>query len=217
MRAVRLRLPDFALEAQLTPAGERTYDQAQVDAIRRQAFAEGEAHGRAAAVASAEALQAEHAAALRRLAGDVAEIRDEADELMQRALRRLESILAGVVVRVMSEAVATWLADNLRRELQQALATLRLPEVELTASPATLALLQVGDQPLSSAVRLTTCGEVPFGEVRLAWCHGGATVQPGRILQEMQAALVPVLEDLPAVNPGAELATDFVHRSDRHE
>jgi len=212
MSAARLRLPDFGLEARLSSAGEPTCGQAQLEAIRRQAFSEGEAHGRAAAGVAAAAVHDEHAQALRRLAHEAAAIRAEADALVQEALLRMEGILAAALASAMRHAADSRFADDLRREVREALAAVRLPEIELKAASATLSLLRDADPPLSPAVRLTVSGDVPDGEVRLAWSGGGAAVQPSRPVRDAQSALASILPGPPSTAAAADLSTGTVHK-----
>jgi len=210
MSAARLHLRDFALEAQVSPAGNLAYSDAQVDAIRRQAFADGELHGRAAANAATESLEIEHAAALHRLVREAAGIRSEADELVGEALRCMEAILVGVLDKVMRGTAAGQGVEDLRSALRQAAMAVRLPDIELRATSETIASLEGADPPLPLTIRMTSCPETPGGEVRLTWCGGGGIVQSNLRVQATQAALARVLDGWPSCGAVAE----SVHRSD---
>ena len=191
MSALRLRLQDFALEAPASADGEPTYSQTQVDAIRRLAFAEGEAQGRAAAADAAAAALAEHAARLQGLAGEVADIRREAEDLLHLGLERMEEIL-----RLMLDDAAAqppgW--EGVLCVLHEAAAAVRLPEIELKAAAETLAALDAAG-PLPAGLCPRACAEIPAGEVHLAWPGGGGLARPDAGLEAALAAVEQALAD----------------------
>ena len=211
MSALRLRLQDFALESDARIANARTYSQAEVEAIQRQAFAAGEAEGRAAADAMTSAATAGHAAALHQLTQDAAHLRDEADELLGEALGRLEAIICAAL------AMATPGSDDLLAALRQAAETVRLPDIAMAASPRTMASLAEAGLTLPANIHSIPDPALGDGEVRLGWAHGGAIAKADAKCAAMQDAVRRALGNCPSAAGVGDAADNPVEGSYSNE
>ncbi len=217
MRALTLRLQDFAQESEAQPVSDRTYSQAEVDTIRRQAFASGEREGRAAADATAGAATADHAAVLHRLTQDAAQVREEADALLCDALRQLETVVRTILAGLLPHAAAGPARDDLLAALREVAETVRLPEIALTASPHTIAALVETGPGLPHGIQGTADPAIADGEVRLAWRDGSAIAKADARAAAIAEAVCRSLGNRPPPTDAAGATGNSIEGSDSDE
>lgn len=211
--AVRLR--DFGLESQARLTQAATYGEAEMEAMRRRAFAEGEAAGRAAAAAAAETVQADHLAALEDVLRNAAAMRAEAETLVATALDQLESLARAAILTVAPGLAQAGAAAACGEALQAAAAVVRLPGLRVRVAPDTLGALQTRVPPLPEGLCLEADSTLPPGAARLDWPRGGADFAPDAALSALHQSLSATLgEPPPLATPAANGNPDPLYRSE---
>lgn len=193
MSPAPLRFRDFALEARSRRAEAPAYGAAEVEAIRRQAFAAGRAEGQAAAEAAADAAAAGRQSDLERLVREVADARAAAESLLAEALSALEAAFCAALAAAAPALARSQGAEPCAAALREALQAVRLPSVAVRAGPETVALLQAAGPPWPDGVRFSADPALAEGCAHLRWADGGATVRPEDAARAVQAAVAAAL------------------------
>ncbi len=110
MTGVSLRYQDFEVDARARLTETATYSQAEVEAIRRAAYAAGGEAGSKSAVDTVAAARAEHAAALADALQQIEAMQRRLDRHLQDSLNQLEAVLRSALAVSLPSA-----ADALRR------------------------------------------------------------------------------------------------------
>ena len=184
-----VRLQDFELEAKAALTETATYGQAEVDAIRRSAFAAGRADGQAAAAKAAAAADADRLAAVDRMVQQAADLSQEVDVLLDQSLDRLESVLRAALTIALPALAASEAMDRLSAALHEAAAAVPLPSIEVIASPATVERLRACTAALPARLMLTADEGIADGAARLRWQSGGADFSPNAAVAAIEQAL----------------------------
>jgi hypothetical protein len=212
MTSLSLRYQDFEVDARARLTATATYSQAEADANRRDAFAEGRDAGAESATDTARAARAEHAAALGDALCQIEVLRQAMDGQLRECLDRLERVLRGALSASLPSA-----ADALRRlpDTLKHLAEVSPPlAIEAWASPETEQALRSAPRALPESLRFACDPALPFGSLRLRWQGGGAVFSAEAAHEAVQALLRSALGAVGSEEPqDASAAPDPVQRT----
>lgn len=189
MIGATIRFQDFELEAKASLTATATYGQAEVDAIRRSAFAAGQAEGKDMAVREAAATEAERDAAADRLVQEAAALGNQVEALLSDSLEHLEQVLRAALASAVPALAETQAVDALAQALRQAARTIPLPTIEVIAPPATLERLCAHGEYPADRMQLTADDSLAGGLARLRWQSGGADFSPTAAAEAIDQAL----------------------------
>ena len=156
-----IRFQDFELDARARLTATATFSQAEVDAIRREAFATGQKEGAGNAATVIATARAEQAEALCDVVRQIEGLQHAIDQYLSESLDRFEQILRAALAHTLPSAASAAALQRLPDTLRQLAAAMPDVTVEAALSPET------EDAIRSSAPRISllrgSCGQAFAG------------------------------------------------------
>jgi hypothetical protein len=184
-----IRFQDFELDARARLTATATFSQAEVDAIRREAFATGQKEGAGNAATVIATARAEQAEALCDVVRQIEGLQHAIDQYLSESLDRFEQILRAALAHTLPSAASAAALQRLPDTLRQLAAAMPDVTVEAALSPETEDAIRSSAQSLPPSVAFVPDPSLPFGTLRLRWRGGGGVFSADAALTAVQALL----------------------------